>query len=139
MRQALILALNAYYMKEIPIGAIVVQNNKIIGSAYNKKEQMQNPIFHAEVLAINQACMTLKQWRLNKCTIYVTLQPCQMCFFAIMNARISNIVYAALSNDYSTLFTYFNNKSKIDFMQIKSKIMINESIRLLQYFFKGLR
>ena len=84
----------------VPIGAVIVKNNRIISKAYNTKNSKNIAIDHAEILAIKKACKKLKSWRLNDCTIYVTLEPCPMCMGAIVESRISNVVYLTSSNYY---------------------------------------
>lgn len=81
---------------EVPVGAIIVFNNKIIGSGYNQKEKLQDPLAHAEIIAIKEASKNLNSWRLLDTTLYVTLEPCVMCAGAIINSRISTIVYGCL-------------------------------------------
>lgn len=95
LKLALELAKKAYKKDEVPIGAIVVKDNKIIGKGFNKREKSQNAILHAEIIAIQNACKKLHSWRLNECDIYVTLKPCPMCAGAIVNARIKNVYYGA--------------------------------------------
>ena len=94
MKEATYLAYKAGSQGEIPIGAIIVKNNKIISKAYNKREKSQIATHHAEILAIQKACKKLKSWRLDDCDLYVTLEPCPMCAGAIINARIKNVYYA---------------------------------------------
>jgi tRNA(adenine34) deaminase len=93
MRQALDLAMQAYEEGEVPVGAIVVHADRIIGTGYNQREQLQDPTAHAEMLAINQAAESLKSWRLTDCTLYCTLEPCPMCAGAIVQARIPRLIY----------------------------------------------
>ena len=88
-------ALKALKKNEVPIGAVIVINNKIIARGYNKREKSQNAIKHAEIVAIEKACKKLKSWRLEDACIYVTLEPCPMCAGAIANARIKRLVYGA--------------------------------------------
>lgn len=88
------LAYKAYLKDEIPVGAVIVKNNKIIASAYNKREKTQIATHHAEIIAIQKACKKLKSWRLDNCDLYVTLEPCPMCAGAIINARIKNLYYS---------------------------------------------
>ena len=88
-------ALKALKKNEVPIGAVIVINNKIIARGYNKREKSQNAIKHAEIVAIEKACKKLKSWRLEDACIYVTLEPCPMCAGAIANARIKKLVYGA--------------------------------------------
>ena len=95
MKKALVLAEKSFNLDEVPIGAVVVKDNKIIASAYNTRNKTQNAINHAEVLAISKACKKLKSWRLEECDIYVTLEPCPMCAGAILNARIKNLYFGA--------------------------------------------
>jgi len=80
---------------EVPIGAVIVRNGKIIAKAHNRRENSKCATHHAEILAIEEACRTLGGWRLPETTIYVTLEPCAMCAGAIINARIENVVYGA--------------------------------------------
>ena len=93
MNEALKLAMNAFEEDEIPVGAVIVKDDKIIGSGYNKKEQTGNPLKHAELIAIEEACKRIGDWRLNDCEIYVTLEPCQMCMGAIAETRIKKVIY----------------------------------------------
>ena len=90
-------ALKAFSNDEVPIGAVIVQNGKIIAKAYNKKEKHNCCISHAEILAIQKASLKLHNWRLENCDMYVTLEPCPMCASAIKQARIRN-VYCGLAN-----------------------------------------
>ena len=78
---------------EVPVGAIIVKDKKVIAKAYNRREKKQNALYHAEVLAIDKACKKLHSFRLTDCTMYVTLEPCPMCAGAILNARIKNLYY----------------------------------------------
>ena len=88
-------ARKAYKKNEVPIGAVVVKDGKIISCAYNLRESKRNALYHAEILAIKRACRKLKSWRLVDCDLYVTLEPCPMCAGAIMQARISNLYFGA--------------------------------------------
>ena len=91
----------------MPVGAVIVKNNKIIAKAYNKREKNQIATHHAEILAIQKACKKLKSWRLDDCDMYVTLEPCPMCAGAIINARIKNLYYA-VKDESSGGITKFN-------------------------------
>ena len=104
--------------EEIPVGAVIVKENKIIAKAYNKREKNQIATHHAEVLAIEKACKKLKSWRLDDCDLYVTLEPCPMCAGAIMNARIKNVYYAVadIENGGHTRFNIFNNTLNVFFI-----------------------
>ena len=111
-------AQKAYKKGEIPVGAVIVKNNKVISRAHNKVENNKNAINHAEILAITKASKRLKNWRLNDCEMYVTLEPCDMCKGAIMHSRISKIYYMlkqkGSSNSYQEYIylSKYNNKSK---------------------------
>ncbi|ONI42317.1 tRNA-specific adenosine deaminase [Candidatus Epulonipiscium fishelsonii] len=97
MMEALRQADIALSLDEIPIGAIITHKNKIIGKACNQRNTYKNSLYHAEILAINQACETIGDWRLEECTIYITLEPCPMCAGAIIQSRIPTVVYGASS------------------------------------------
>ena len=88
-------AQKAYTAGEIPVGAVVVKDGKIISRGYNKRESSQIATKHAEIIAIEKACKKLGSWRLEDCDIYVSLEPCPMCLGACVNARLKNIYYAA--------------------------------------------
>lgn len=93
MNQALSLARTAAKMGEIPVGAVVVLDGKIVGRGHNLRENNASATAHAEVIAIEEACRTLGRWRLDGCTLYVTMEPCPMCAGAIVNSRIDRVVY----------------------------------------------
>ncbi|TWT30767.1 tRNA adenosine(34) deaminase TadA [Blastopirellula retiformator] len=96
MHQALELAEQAAREKEVPVGAIIVHENKVIAAAYNQRETLHDPTAHAEMIAITQAAESLQNWRLENCTLYVTLEPCPMCAGAIVQARIPTVVFGAV-------------------------------------------
>ena len=89
--------LKAKDIDEVPIGAIIVKDDKVIARAHNEKEKKQMPIAHAEIIAIYKACKKLKTWHLDDCIMYVTLEPCSMCAGAIIQARIKKVIYGAKS------------------------------------------
>ena len=95
MMKAIRLAEIAFSQNEIPVGAVIVKNNSIIGQGYNQKELLKDPTAHAEIIAITSAASTEGDWRLNDCTLYVTKEPCPMCAGAIINARISRLIFGA--------------------------------------------
>ena len=95
MRRALELARVAGERGDVPVGAVVVRDGKIIAEGYNTREALGNALGHAEISAIDVACRALGGWRLDGCTLYVTLEPCAMCAGAIVNSRISRVVYGA--------------------------------------------
>lgn len=82
---------------EVPIGCVIVKDGKIIAKGFNQRERKQNCLWHAEIVALNRACRKLKSWRLNDCEMYVTLEPCQMCMGAILNARLRKVYIGAKS------------------------------------------
>ncbi len=95
MREALRLAECAARRDEVPVGAVIVKNGKIIARGYNLRETKKSPLAHAEVVAIGKAARRLGGWRLSGCTLYVTLEPCPMCAGAIVNARVDEVVFGA--------------------------------------------
>ena len=132
MDLALKQAKKAQKHNEVPVGAIIVKNNKIISQAYNKKEKSKNVIKHAEIIAITKACKKLKNWRLDDCEIYITMEPCMMCCGAIEQARIKKIVYGVKNEK----FGYTNELKNIE---IISDIKEKECKKIIQSFFKNKR
>ena len=137
MLEALKEAKKSYNKGDVPVGAIIVYNNKIIARAHNLKEKSKNATKHAEILAINIACKKLKRWRLNDCELYVTMEPCMMCTGAIIQSRIKKVCFAIRNYDFGTLLNVANNK-KYD-ISVAEGAMANESLKLLQDFFKQKR
>lgn len=97
MREALKLAKKAYALGEVPIGCVIVHQGKIIGRGYNRRNTDKNTLAHAEITAINKASKRIGDWRLEECTMYVTLEPCQMCAGAIVQARIPQVVMGCMN------------------------------------------
>ena len=95
MREALVLAKEAAAEGEVPVGAVIVQGDRIVGRGRNRRETGKNALAHAEIEAINEACSTLGGWRLHGCDLYVTLEPCPMCAGAIVNARLDRVFFGA--------------------------------------------
>ena len=115
MKEAIKEAMKAKKKGEVPIGAVVVFNGKIIGRGYNKREKTQNALHHAEIIAINKACKKMKSWRLDDAEIYITLEPCPMCAGAISNARIKKAIYSAKdSSNNSKLIEEIFNSSRLN-------------------------
>ena len=95
MKRAIELAKKARFLGDVPVGAVVVKDGTIVGEGYNQREFGNNPIAHAECIAITEAARGLGDWRLNGCELYVTLEPCVMCTGAIINSRISTVIFGA--------------------------------------------
>ena len=95
MRQAIAEAKKAFEKDEVPVGAIIVYDNKVIAKAHNQREMLLDPTAHAEMIAITQASAYLQNWRLSDTTVYITLEPCAMCAGALVQARVKNLVYGA--------------------------------------------
>ena len=125
-------AKKAYKYEEVPVGAVIVKNNKVIAKAYNKKEKAKNVTKHAEIIAISKACKKLKNWRLDDCEIYVTMEPCMMCSGAINQSRIKKIVYGIKNENYGSTDQLKN-------IEIISLVCEKECKNLVQSFFKKRR
>lgn len=142
MEEAIRLAEKAYQKNEVPIGAVIVKNDKIISKAYNNRECTQQAINHAEIIAIKKACKKLKSWRLNDCDIYVTLEPCSMCAGAILNARLNSVHIACLDESHGAVISKYNLLSD-GTLYHKTEVVVGEckeqSKQLMQSFFKKLR
>ena len=132
----------AYSLGEIPIGAIIVHHGKIIGKGYNQTEMLQDPAAHAEMIAISAACSTLQNKYLKDCTMYVTLEPCAMCSGAMVWAKLSTVVFAALdekSGGAGSVFNITSNKNLNHSIEVIHGMMENESQMLLRSFFQERR
>lgn len=141
MREALTLAKTAASMGEVPVGAVVVCDDKVVGRGYNRRESDKNALAHAEITAIDEACRTLGGWRLWKCDLYVTLEPCPMCAGAIINSRIKTVYFGAKDEKAGSLGTVtnlfeipYNHKP-----EIQSGILEDECSAVLTDFFRELR
>lgn len=108
MREAIQLAKHAYAMGEVPVGAVVVCGDRIVGKGYNRRETDKNALCHAEIMAIDEACRTLGGWRLWQCRLYVTLEPCPMCAGAIINARIPQVFFGAFDSKAGSCHSVIN-------------------------------
>ena len=142
MKLALEEAKKAYNLKEVPVGALIVKDNIIIGTGYNLRETKKDPTAHAEIIAIKKASQALGGWRLLGCTMYVTIEPCPMCAGAIINSRIDTLVIGA--NDPKmgscgsiidiTQNPYFNHR-----VNVKKGILEKQCSQIMKSFFKELR
>ena len=141
MAQALELAQEAAQAGEVPVGCIIVDGDRVVGRGRNRRELGKNALAHAELEAIDAACRTLGGWRLWRCTLYVTLEPCPMCAGAIINARIPRVVYGAAdakAGSCGTLTDLFalpyNHRP-----QVSAGVLGEECKAILQEFFRRLR
>ena len=138
MKQALIQADKALQLKEVPVGAIIVKDNKVIGRGYNQKEQLNDPTAHAEIVAITAAANTLEDWRLNDCVLYVTKEPCSMCAGAILNARLKLVVFGCYDEEEGCCGSLYQLcgdprfKTKVSVM---GGVMESQSLSLIKDFF----
>lgn len=134
MQIALKEAKKASKLNEVPIGCVIVRNNKIIAKAYNRKTLDNIATYHAEILAIEKACRKLKTWYLDECTLYTTVEPCLMCTGAIIQSRISHVVYGTRNDAFGYLSKLNDNKIKIT-----SNVLKDECCEILTEFFKERR
>jgi tRNA(adenine34) deaminase len=141
MKEALKEAKKAYLKDEVPVGCVLVKDNKIISRAHNLREKKSTAISHAEILCIDKACKKLKTWRLENTVLYVTLEPCIMCAGAIIQARIDKVVFGTYDKKNGAVGSISNvfelettHKVKYD-----SGIMNDECSEILSNFFKELR
>lgn len=141
MKAALRLAQKAAVEGEVPVGAVVVCDGKIVGRGRNRRETKKNALCHAEIEAIHKACKKLGGWRLHRCDLYVTLEPCPMCTGAIINSRIKTLYYGAPDPKAGSCGTMVN---LFDFPynhkpEMVAGLMEKECIEILQQFFRNLR
>ena len=141
MREALALAKEAFELGEVPVGAVAVWDGKIVGRGMNRRETDKNALRHAEIMAIDEACKNLGGWRLWKCDLYVTLEPCPMCAGAIINSRVKRVIFGASDpkagscGSLSNLFEMpYNHKP-----EVTSGVLEEECSALLSDFFAKLR
>ena len=142
MKIALKEAQKAYEKDEVPVGAIIVKNEKIIARAHNQKEEKTDTTKHAEILAIQKASKKLKAWRLEDCTMYVTLEPCTMCIGAAINERIKRLVYGASDEKTGACGSVLNIPEEYKFnhiVEIEKNVEEEKCKEILQTFFKELR
>ncbi len=141
MTRATELARQAASEGEVPVGAVISRNGEIIAEGRNMREKGKNALYHAEVIAINNACKALDSWRLDDCVLYVTLEPCPMCAGAIINSRISKVVFGAYdlkAGSVDSLINLFNlpyNHTP----ELQCGFMENECKEILTEFFASLR
>lgn len=142
MRAAMAEAEQAEILGEVPIGAVVVHDEKIIGRGHNMREKFQDATYHAEVLAIMEACQNLGSWRLEDCDLYVTLEPCIMCSGAIINSRIKRVIYAApdpKAGAVDSLYHLLQDERLNHQVEVKSGVLATECGDMLRHFFRMIR
>jgi tRNA(adenine34) deaminase len=142
MERALEEASRAAEKEEIPVGAVVVYEGKVIGRGHNLREELQKPTAHAEIIAAEVACLHLKTWRLQECTLYVTLEPCVMCVGAIVQARISRLVFGCLDpkgGAVESLYRLCEDRRLNHQVTVTGGVLQNDCGRLLSDFFASLR
>ena len=142
MKKALEEAVKAYSTYEVPVGAVIVHKDKIIGRGYNKRETLKDPTAHAEIIAIKEASKYLNAWRLTGCTLYVTLEPCAMCAGAIVNSRIDRVVIGTIDPKRGccgTVEDLTNNPKFNHRSEVKFGVLEDECSNIISKFFRELR
>ena len=127
---------------DVPIGAVIVKDGQIIGRAYNQREQLQDPTAHAEIIALTQAAAALENWHLNRCTMYVTLEPCPMCAGALVLARMDRLVYGCddpKTGACGSLYDIVRDKRLNHRLAVTSGVLADECGQLLHDFFQKKR
>jgi len=124
---------------DVPIGVVIVKDNKVIAKAHNKKEQKNRATYHAEILAINKACKKLHTWRLIGCTLYSTMEPCIMCCGAIIQSRIDKIVYGIHNEQFGGIKTVFLSSNTNYKPEVISSVCEEKCKKIVQDFFKKKR
>lgn len=142
MRQAIRQAKKAYELDETPIGCVIVHEGQVIGRGYNRRNTDKNPLAHAEITAIRKASRKLGDWRLEECTLYVTLEPCQMCAGAIVQSRVARVVVGCMNPKAGCAGSILNLLDVKEFnhqVQLETGVMEEECSALMKEFFKELR
>ncbi len=142
MKEAYRLAKKAYRQEETPIGCVIVRDGRIIGKGYNRRNKKKNSLAHAEIMAISQACKKVGDWRLEDCTMYVTLEPCPMCAGAIVQARMPLVVIGARNPKAGCAGSVINILDMDGFnhrVELVEGVMREECEQLMTGFFRELR
>ena len=142
MKQAIKQAEKARKLEEVPIGCVIVLDEKIIARGYNRRNTDHTSLAHAEIMAIKKACKKIGDWRLEECTIYVTLEPCQMCAGAIIQSRIKRVVIGAMNKKAGCAGSIYNLLEEDRFnhkAEVTRAVSEEECAGLMSEFFKGLR
>lgn len=142
MQEALKCAQKAFISQEVPVGALIVKDGKIISKGYNKSVKSSDTTAHAEIIAIRKACKKLKNYRLNGCTIYVTIEPCAMCAGALIWARVNRIVFGAYDAKAGACGSVFNivSEKKLNHkIEVYGGLLEEECATIIKEFFKSKR
>ncbi len=142
MKEAIKQAKKAYALGEVPIGCVIVYQDKIIARGYNRRTIDQNTIAHAEMMAIRKACKKMGDWRLEDCTMYVTLEPCQMCSGAIVQSRIKKVVVGCMNPKAGCAGSILNLLQMEEFnhqVELEIDVLQEECSNLMKNFFRELR
>lgn len=142
MAKAATLAARAAQLGEVPVGALIVKNNELISYGYNKRERLHSPLAHAEAIAIQRASQKLKNWRLEDCTLFVTLEPCLMCSGAILQSRIPKVVYGCADpkgGAVRSLYTTLEDERLNHRCEVIGGVLETKCSQQLKEFFKELR
>ena len=142
LKKALRLAEKAFDEGEVPVGAIIIQKDKIIGQGYNQRERLSDPTAHAEILAITAASNTLDDWRLDNCTIYVTKEPCPMCAGAIINSRLKTLIFGAYDEKKGccgSLYQLCGDRRLESVTGVKGGVLEDQCASILKDFFMSKR
>ena len=142
MRLALEQARHGAERGEVPVGAVVVHDNQIVGIGYNRREELQSPIAHAEIFAIENAAKALGSWRLTECDLYVTLEPCVMCAGAILQARLRRIIFGCLDSKagaVASLYRLCEDRRLNHQVPARGRVLAEDCAILLSRFFGVLR
>lgn len=142
MQDALAQARRALDSDDVPVGAVVVHRGRIIGRGYNQREKLHDPTAHAEMLALTAAAEHLRQWRLDNCTLYVTLEPCAMCAGALVLARVARLVYAATdpkAGACGSLYQITEDPRLNHRLETVGGVLADEAAELLRAFFQHRR
>lgn len=142
MKEAIKQARKAYDLGEVPIGCVIVHDGKIIGRGYNRRNTDKNALAHAEITAIRKASKAIGDWRLEECTLYVTLEPCQMCAGAIVQARIPKVIMACMNPKAGcagSILNVLNNPQFNHQVEAVNGILEEECSKMLKDFFVELR
>lgn len=142
MKQAVKLAKKAWKIEEVPIGCVIVHDGKVIGRGYNRRTTDKNPLAHAELIAIKKASKKMGDWRLEDCTLYVTLEPCQMCSGAIVQARMKRVVVGCMNPKAGCAGSILNLLQVDRFnhqVELETGVLEEECSEMMKAFFKELR